>query len=78
MMKVALLQTNIEWENKAANLNRAGELIAVLPDTVRLVVLPEMFNTGFSMHTSVVAEDENGETGTWLIATAKRHNMAIV
>ena len=77
-MKVALLQTDIVWQNKAANLKRAGELIAVLPDTVRLVVLPEMFNTGFSMHTSVVAEDENGETVTWLIATAKRHNMAIV
>ena len=78
MMKVALLQTNIEWENKAANLKRAGEMISALPDAVRLVVLPEMFNTGFSMHTSVVAEDENGETVAWLTATAKRHNIAIV
>ena len=78
MMKVALLQTDIEWENKAANLKRAGELIAALPGSVRLAVLPEMFNTGFSMHTDRLAEDENGETVAWLIATARRHNIAIV
>jgi predicted amidohydrolase len=77
-MKIALLQTDIAWENKAANLKRAGELIAALPGTVRLVVLPEMFNTGFSMHTDVVAEDENGETVAWLSAMAKHHNIAIV
>jgi predicted amidohydrolase len=77
-MEVALLQTDIVWENKAANLKRAGELIAALPGTVRLAVLPEMFNTGFSMHTDTIAEDENGETVGWLSATAKRHNMAIV
>jgi predicted amidohydrolase len=77
-MKVALLQTDIVWENKAANLKRAGELIAALPDTVRLVALPEMFNTGFTMHADVLAEDENGETVAWLSDTAKRHNIAIV
>jgi predicted amidohydrolase len=76
-MNVALLQTHIEWENKAANLQRAGALIAALPGTVRLAVLPEMFNTGFSMHTSAVAEDEHGETVAWLRATAIRRNIAI-
>ncbi|MDR3184520.1 MAG: nitrilase family protein [Prevotellaceae bacterium] len=76
-MEVALLQTNIVWENKAANLKRAGELIAALPGTVRIAVLPEMFNTGFSMHTGEIAEDANGETVAWLTATAKRHNIAI-
>jgi predicted amidohydrolase len=77
-MEVALLQTDIVWENRAANLKRAGELIAALPGTVRLAVLPEMFNTGFSMHTTAIAEAENGDTVAWLTATAKHHNIAIV
>jgi predicted amidohydrolase len=77
-MEVALLQTDIVWENKTANLKRAEALIAALPNTVRLAVLPEMFNTGFSMHTGAIAEDEHGETVAWLTATAKRHNIAIV
>ena len=77
-MKIALLQTDIVWENKAANLQRAGELIAGLPAGVRLAVLPEMFNTGFSMHPERIAEDEKGETVAWLSATAKQHNIAIV
>ena len=77
-MKVALLQTLIAWENKAENLKRAGDMIAALPGSVRLAVLPEMFNTGFSMHPDVLAEDRNGETVTWLTNTAKYHNIAIV
>jgi predicted amidohydrolase len=77
-MKVALLQTDIAWENKAVNLKRVGELMATLPDTVRLVVLPEMFNTGFTKPTDEMAEDENGETITFLCASAMRHNIAII
>jgi predicted amidohydrolase len=77
-MKVALLQTNIVWEDKAVTLKRVGELMAALPPTVRLVVLPEMFNTGFTMHTGTMAEDENGETVAFLRAVAVRHSIAVV
>jgi predicted amidohydrolase len=77
-MHIALLQTDIVWENKAMNLKRAGEMITALPPTVRLVVLPEMFNTGFTMHTATMAEDESGETLAFLRASAIQRNIAIV
>jgi len=77
-MTIALLQIDIVWENKEANLQHADELIASLPQGVRLAVLPEMFNTGFSMHPERVAEDENGQTLAWLTSTAKKRNIAII
>jgi predicted amidohydrolase len=77
-MKIALLQTDIVWENKPANLRRAGELIAQLPTDVRFALLPEMFSTGFSMHPETLSETEQGETLNWLRRTAKQHNMALV
>ncbi len=77
-MKIALLQTDIIWENKPANLQRAGELIAALPPDVQLVILPEMFSTGFSMRTERIAEDENGDSIAWLSVTAKLYNTAII
>ncbi len=77
-MKIALLQTDVVWEDKAANLKRAGELIAGLPEGVRLVILPEMFNTGFSMRPERVAEDEHGESLAWIIATAKSYKIAVI
>jgi len=77
-MKIALLQTDIIWEDKQANLQRAEKLIAGLPQGVRLAVLPEMFNTGFSMYPEKIAEDENGTTLAWLTSTAKKYNIAII
>jgi predicted amidohydrolase len=77
-MKVALLQIDIDLENKPANLRRAEELIAALPKEVRLAVLPVMFNTGFSLHPEKVAEDETGPTLDWLATTAKKYNIAIM
>ena len=77
-MQIALLQTDIIREDKQANLQRAEELIAGLPQEVRLAILPEMFNTGFSMHPEKIAEDENGPTLARLISMAKKRNIAIV
>ncbi len=77
-MKVALIQIDVVWENKPANLQHAEALIAGLPKDVRLAVLPEMFNTGFSMRPERVAEDEEGLTLTWMKATAQKYQLAIV
>jgi predicted amidohydrolase len=76
-MKVALLQTNIVWENKQANLQYCTDKINALPDDVRLVALPEMFSTGFSMQPAKLAETENGATLKWLCETAIRQAVAI-
>ncbi|SEH98175.1 Carbon-nitrogen hydrolase [Paenimyroides aquimaris] len=61
-MKIALLQLDTLWEDKVANLENVTELIGSLPDDVDLVVLPEMFTTGFTMNPEVVAEEEQGKT----------------
>jgi predicted amidohydrolase len=76
-MHLALLQTDIVWEDKQANLRRCTDKINALPDEVRLVVLPEMFSTGFSMNPQRLAETEEGKTLKGLRETAVRKAVAI-
>ncbi len=61
-MKTALIQFDTLWENKQANLEYVQDKILNLPNAVDLIVLPEMFTTGFTMNPEVVAEYEQGET----------------
>ena len=71
-MKLALLQTQLHWE--APDKNRqslANELADLAP--VDLVVLPEMFTTGFSMGAEALAETMAGPTVSWMQAMARAH-----
>ena len=61
-LKVALLQTDIAWHDITANLKHAGSLIPLIPPGTSLIVLPEMFNTGFTMRPAALAEDMDSET----------------
>ena len=63
-----LVQTELSWENPAANREAIETLTKPLNDGV--IVLPEMFSTGFSMASSRLAERMNGETVTWLQSLA--------
>lgn len=65
-LKVALIQTNLYWENPTANLASLEEKIAGISENVDLIVLPEMFTTGFSMSRSKVAEPMNLITFKWM------------
>lgn len=76
-MKTALIQTNLIWENPSANRNLFQEKINAITDKIDLIVLPEMFTSGFTMNPSVVAETMNGETVSWLKEMAKSKNCAI-
>ncbi len=76
-MKVATLQYNITWEDTSANLSRLSQLISELPEDVKLLVLPEMFNTGFSMNSSNIATENGGEALQWMKETADKKNMVI-
>jgi len=73
-LTVSLIQTNLHWENKAANLAMLEEKIMGIKEKTELVVLPEMFSTGFSMHPETLAETMEGETIQWMkrIAAAKK------
>ncbi|WP_395051002.1 nitrilase family protein [Flavobacterium sp.] len=76
-MKVALIQSSLFWENPTANRNYFEEKINTIDEKVDLIVLPEMFTTGFSMNPKSLAETMQGETILWLQSLAKAKNSAI-
>ena len=65
-MKISVIQSDPEWENKSVNLNKLGILISSLGGMTDLIILPEMFNTGFSMHTDALSEPPDGYTFHWM------------
>lgn len=76
-MKLALIQSSLFWENPTANRNYFEQKINAIPEKVDLIVLPEMFSTGFTMNPITVAETMQGDTIQWLQSLAKAKNSAI-
>ncbi len=69
-----IIQTNLHWEDKKTNLQMLENKILSLADNTEVVVLPEMFSTGFSMKPEMLAETIDGETIQWMkrMAAAKK------
>ena len=65
-LRVALIQTGLYWENATANLASLEEKIATITEPVDVIVLPEMFTTGFTMNPASVAEPMNLTTTKWM------------
>lgn len=78
-LKVAIIQTEQFWEDKTANLSHYENkfLTDLIGEEVDLVLLPEMFNTGFTMNAKEMAESMNGESIKWLISWAEKLNCHI-
>ncbi|MEL1241223.1 amidohydrolase [Flavobacterium flavipallidum] len=76
-MKIALIQSDLIWENPKANRVHFEEKINGIDESVDLIVLPEMFATGFTMNPAKVAETMQGETVQWMQSLAKAKNTAI-
>ena len=76
-MKIALIQSQLFWENPSENRILFQQKINSIHEEVDLIVLPEMFTSGFTMNPSFVAEKMNGETVTLLQKLAKLKNCAI-
>ena len=76
-MKIALIQSSLIWENPKANRNYFEEKINAITEKVDLIVLPEMFSTGFTMNPKEVFETMEGETILWLHSLSKAKNSAI-
>ena len=76
-LQITLVQTDIVWEDKDANLRRCSELIAGIEGKKEVVVLPEMFSTGFSMQASKLAESMDGPTIQWMRDTAKKNKIIL-
>jgi omega-amidase len=76
-LKVALVQANQTWEDKAKNLTHFDDLIASI-ESVDLILLPEMFQTAFSMNVEALAESENDSTSlNWLKMISLKKSAAI-
>lgn len=65
-LTVTLIQTDLQWENKEANLALLEKKIQALQPPQQVVVLPEMFSTGFSMRPEALAEPMTGPTVQWM------------
>lgn len=76
-MKTVLIQTHIIWENPSENRRILEEKINSITGSIDLIILPEMFTSGFTMQPNLVAESMNGETISWLQNIAKTKNCAI-
>jgi predicted amidohydrolase len=76
-LKVALIQVSVFWEDKAANLDHLGSLFMDVEQGTNLIILPEMFNTGFSMKSESLFETMTGETISWMKKKASKLNSVI-
>ena len=76
-MRISIVQTSLHWENPEANRLMLAEKIAPLKGLSDLVVLPEMFTTGFSMNAEVLAESMDGATIHWMRDIATDLNAAV-
>lgn len=73
-LTITCIQSSLHWEDPAANLNMFEEKIKSISDKTEIVILPEMFSTGFSMKPEGLAETMDGETVKWMkrIAAEKK------
>lgn len=76
-LRISLLQTDLVWEDKHENLRRLRERLETARGTTEIVVLPEMFSTGFSMNPASLAEPVEGETMSTLRHWASELNIAL-
>jgi predicted amidohydrolase len=78
-MKIALLQLDIAWEDVPENHRRAAKLLSEAASAgARLALLPEMFNTGFSMDSRRIAQPPGGPSETFLREQAKSLDLWIL
>jgi omega-amidase len=76
-LRIACLQAPLFWEDVPANLNRFAGMIQQIQPPCDLILLPEMFTTGFSMHPAKLAEGENGPTRIWMHQMASQTGSVI-
>ncbi|MCH4822207.1 amidohydrolase [Gramella lutea] len=76
-LNIAFIQANLNWEDAEANRKLFSTEIEKISKEVDLIILPEMFTTGFSMNAKELAEETEGETLAWMQKWARRKSAAI-
>ena len=74
---VTIIQADLAWEDAVENRRLFSEKIKNISENTELIILPEMFSTGFSMNAEQLSEKTNGITLNWMISEAKKCNSAI-
>ncbi len=77
-LKTALLQSPLFWEDPEANRTYFSKVIQTISSDTDLIVLPEMFNTGFTMNPEQIDKKEGPKTVDWMLQEAMETNAAIV
>lgn len=76
-LSITLIQSALHWQDKAANLAMFKQQINAIKEKTEIVVLPEMFSTGFSMQPETLAETMNGETLQWMQRVAAEKKIIL-
>lgn len=76
-LRVSIVQSDLAWEDRETNLGRFHQLLSPLCGQTDLIVLPEMFTTGFTMAAGRFAEPEQGPTYAWMASQAERTGAVV-
>ena len=76
-LTLTIIQTDIAWQNKAANLASLAKKIDAIEERTEIVILPEMFSTGFTMQPELFAETMEGETIEWMKEICIRNKIIL-
>jgi len=76
-LRISAIQSNIFWQDVETNLNHLNNLISPLSGSTDLIVLPEMFTTGFTMNPSAISIENQEKTLVWMKECAKQTSSAI-
>ena len=77
-LNISCIQSDLAWENIDSNLYMFSEKLKLIPKDTDIVVLPEMFTTGFSMKSVELAESMDGNSFNWMKEQAKKQNKIII
>ncbi len=76
-LTITTIQSNLSWEDKPANLRMLEQKITGMEEKTEIVVLPEMFSTGFSMRPEALAETMDGETIEWMKRVSRENGIVL-
>lgn len=76
-LSITIIQTELHWEDKQANLHMLEEKIKSMAAKTHVVILPEMFSTGFSMNAALLAETMEGTTVDWMKRISRENNIIL-
>jgi predicted amidohydrolase len=76
-LKITTFQSYLFWENIDKNLQNLGLRLSSIREKTDLIILPEMFSTGFSMNPSKLAEEMGGKTMQWMLEQARRFDCVV-